>query len=212
MKLLKEKTKYFIPVVTSIGLLIVCIILIILNYNNYKQLQFYEASSNNITSDEKDATITGLLSEIEDLKDQIQVQDDTLKSRSIDDMSSFLTEYYTIDDTHTFNTRIDAISPYLTQELIDQFSPNFSDLQGGSTDSYLYHSSITINKANSYFYFFGENKVMVILPTKITVSTKWGANESENMFFISASYNSATDKWIATDIQFIENAVLQPLN
>ena len=74
MKLLKEKTKYFIPVVTSIGLLIVCVILIILNYNNYKQLQFYETSSNNITSDEKDTTITGLLSEIEDLKNQIQVQ------------------------------------------------------------------------------------------------------------------------------------------
>lgn len=212
MKLLKEKTKYFIPVVTSIGLLIVCVILIILNYNNYKQLQFYETSSNNITSDEKDTTITGLLSEIEDLKNQIQVQDDTLKSRSIDDMSSFLTEYYTIDDTHTFNTRIEAISPYLTQELINQLSPNFSDLQGGSTDSYLYHSYITINKDNSYFYFLGENKVMVILPAKITVSTKWGANESENMFFISASYNSTTDKWIATDIQFIENAVLQPLN
>ena len=212
MNLLKEKTKYFIPIFTSIGLLIICVILIILNYNNYKQLQFYETSSNNITSDEKDTTIAGLLSEIEDLKNQIQVQDDTLKSRSIDDMSSLLTEYYTIDDTHTFNTRIEAISPYLTQELIKQFSPNFSDLQGGSTDNYLYHSSITINKGNSYFYFLGENKVMVILPVNITVSTKWGANESETMFFINASYNSATDKWIATDIQFIENAVLQPLN
>lgn len=211
MKFLKEKTKYFIPIFTSAGLLIVCVILIIVNYNNYKQLQFYETSGV-ITSDEKENTIAGLLLQIQDLKNQVQIQENDLQTRSIDDMIAFLTEYYTVNSSHTLSTRVEAISPYLTEELMNRLSPNFTDLQGGSTDSYLFDSSISINRNKAYFYHLNENNIMVILPSKITVSTKWGTNESENMFFITASYNGTTDKWIANNIQFIENAVLQPLN
>ncbi len=212
MKFLKEKTKYFIPILTSVGLLIVCVILIIVNYNNYKQLQFYETSSGVVTSDEKDDTISGLLLQIQDLKNQIQSQDNELQIRSVDDMIALLTEYYTLNSSHTLNTRVEAISPYVTEELMNRLSPNFTDLQGGGTDSYLFDSSISINRNKVYFYHLNENNIMVILPSKITVSTKWGTNESENMFFITAGYNGTTDKWIANNIQFIENAVLQPLN